>query len=274
MAGRVAAKLTRGRTELPYGIGGQPGEGFHGDEMDTKLAPVVRGGPSRLCTLMIDSSMQASSAIPAEMRRPARPGRRSRRQGVAGPAALPGLRRGGDVPPDPVAPWKRHHPRGRGFRPTHWAPVRPSSADGGCDWRPHPGLTVTASFRRSCRQGGTDHARATWPHRSSPYPVKVTPPARTPGKDLTARHWTPSSSPRQSRARDASCNTPGGILRPYDGKATAEVHDYHDDLTGVLASSLAKRAPGYTSLGFPDPRKLPYTPSADAARPARRKPAA
>jgi superfamily II DNA or RNA helicase len=57
----------------------------------------------------------------------------------------------------------------------------------------------------------------------------------------------------------------GRILRPYDGKTTAEVHDYHDELTGVLASSLAKRAPGYTSLGFPDPRKLPYTPSAGTA---------
>jgi DNA-binding XRE family transcriptional regulator len=45
----------------------------------------------------------------------------------------------------------------------------------------------------------------------------------------------------------------GRILRPYDGKATAEVHDYHDELTGVLASSLAKRAPGYTSPGFPIP---------------------
>ena len=54
----------------------------------------------------------------------------------------------------------------------------------------------------------------------------------------------------------------GRILRPYEGKTTAEVHDYHDELTGVLASSLAKRAPGYTSLGFPDPRKIPYTPSA------------
>jgi superfamily II DNA or RNA helicase len=62
----------------------------------------------------------------------------------------------------------------------------------------------------------------------------------------------------------------GRILRPYDGKATAEVHDYHDELTGVLASSLAKRAPGYTSLGFPDPRKLPYTPSASTAPPAPR----
>ena len=54
----------------------------------------------------------------------------------------------------------------------------------------------------------------------------------------------------------------GRILRPYDGKATAEVHDYHDEVTGVLASSLAKRAPGYTSLGFPDPRRIAPTPSA------------
>jgi superfamily II DNA or RNA helicase len=46
----------------------------------------------------------------------------------------------------------------------------------------------------------------------------------------------------------------GRILRPYLGKTTAEVHDYHDIATGVLASSLRKRAPGYTSLGFPDPR--------------------
>jgi hypothetical protein len=46
-------------------------------------------------------------------------------------------------------------------------------------------------------------------------------------------------------------------------RQTAEVHDYHDELTSVLASSLAKRAPGYTSLGFPDPRKLPHTPIAD-----------
>jgi superfamily II DNA or RNA helicase len=61
----------------------------------------------------------------------------------------------------------------------------------------------------------------------------------------------------------------GRILRPCDGKTTAEVHDYHDELTGVLASSLAKRAPGYTSLGFPDPRKHPHTPSADTMPQAR-----
>jgi superfamily II DNA or RNA helicase len=48
----------------------------------------------------------------------------------------------------------------------------------------------------------------------------------------------------------------GRILRPHPGKTHAEVHDYHDTLTGVLASSLTKRAPGYISLGFPDPRRL------------------
>lgn len=47
----------------------------------------------------------------------------------------------------------------------------------------------------------------------------------------------------------------GRVLRTHPGKTTAEVHDYHDVATGVLASSLAKRAPGYTSLGFPDPRR-------------------
>ncbi len=46
----------------------------------------------------------------------------------------------------------------------------------------------------------------------------------------------------------------GRILRAYPGKQTAEVHDYHDAEMPVLAAALAKRAPGYISLGFPDPR--------------------
>jgi hypothetical protein len=54
----------------------------------------------------------------------------------------------------------------------------------------------------------------------------------------------------------------GRILRPDPGKATAEIHDYHDIATGVLAATLAGRAPGYTSLGFPDPRRITPTPSA------------
>jgi superfamily II DNA or RNA helicase len=46
----------------------------------------------------------------------------------------------------------------------------------------------------------------------------------------------------------------GRILRAYPGKETAEVHDYHDVEAAVLAAALGKRAPGYLSLGFPDPR--------------------
>jgi hypothetical protein len=51
----------------------------------------------------------------------------------------------------------------------------------------------------------------------------------------------------------------GRVLRPHPGKTTAEVDDYHDAATGVLASSLAKRAPGYTSLGLPDHRRSAFT---------------
>jgi len=47
------------------------------------------------------------------------------------------------------------------------------------------------------------------------------------------------------------------MLRPWPGKETAEVHDYVDADVPILASSLTKRARGYTSLGFPDPRGLP-----------------
>ena len=50
----------------------------------------------------------------------------------------------------------------------------------------------------------------------------------------------------------------GRVLRPAPGKVQVEVHDYHDADTGVLASSLRKRAAGYASLGFPDPRSLPH----------------
>jgi hypothetical protein len=60
-------------------------------------------------------------------------------------------------------------------------------------------------------------------------------------------------------------------MRPYPGKETAEVHDYHDTASGVLAATLAGRAPGYISLGFPDPRQITPTPStspAPAADPA------
>ena len=54
----------------------------------------------------------------------------------------------------------------------------------------------------------------------------------------------------------------GRILRSHENKTTAEVHDYLDQRTGVLAAMLAKRAPGYAGLGFSDPRRLELTPSA------------
>src|SRR3954451_7337700 len=43
----------------------------------------------------------------------------------------------------------------------------------------------------------------------------------------------------------------GRILRPFPGKITAEVHDYHDVATGVLASSLTKRAPATPASASP-----------------------
>ena len=52
----------------------------------------------------------------------------------------------------------------------------------------------------------------------------------------------------------------GRVLRPAPGKHVVEVHDYHDIRTGVLASSLRKRAPGYRSLGFPDPSPTRHHP--------------
>ena len=54
----------------------------------------------------------------------------------------------------------------------------------------------------------------------------------------------------------------GRILHTHENKTTAEVHDYLDERTGALAAMLAKRAPGYTGLGFCDPRRLAPTPSA------------
>jgi superfamily II DNA or RNA helicase len=48
----------------------------------------------------------------------------------------------------------------------------------------------------------------------------------------------------------------GRVTRPHPSKTTATVHDYHDELTPVIASSLKKRTPGYLKMGFPDPRKM------------------
>jgi superfamily II DNA or RNA helicase len=42
----------------------------------------------------------------------------------------------------------------------------------------------------------------------------------------------------------------GRVLRAAPGKAVAEVHDYHDPATPILAVSLQRRMPGYRALGF------------------------
>ncbi|MFT3969096.1 MAG: DEAD/DEAH box helicase family protein [Micropruina sp.] len=45
----------------------------------------------------------------------------------------------------------------------------------------------------------------------------------------------------------------GRIIRTFPGKEVAEVHDYHDVLAPILATSLRRRMPGYRSLGFVRP---------------------
>jgi hypothetical protein len=58
----------------------------------------------------------------------------------------------------------------------------------------------------------------------------------------------------------------GRIFWTYPGMEAAEVHDYHDVGTGVLAATVVGRAPGYTSLGFPDPRRMTPAPAPDLHR--------
>lgn len=42
----------------------------------------------------------------------------------------------------------------------------------------------------------------------------------------------------------------GRVIRAAPGKDAAEVHDYHDPATPILAASLQRRMPGYRTLGF------------------------
>ncbi|BCY06298.1 DEAD/DEAH box helicase [Actinoplanes sp. L3-i22] len=45
----------------------------------------------------------------------------------------------------------------------------------------------------------------------------------------------------------------GRVIRAAPGKDVAEVHDYHDPATPILAVSLQRRMPGYRALGFAKP---------------------
>ncbi|MEV4199545.1 DEAD/DEAH box helicase [Micromonospora globbae] len=42
----------------------------------------------------------------------------------------------------------------------------------------------------------------------------------------------------------------GRVIRAAPGMDLAEVHDYHDPTTPILAASLQRRMPGYRTLGF------------------------
>ena len=81
-------------------------------------------------------------------------------------------------------------------------------------------------------------------------------PAHTLEKALIVRNWIPCSLPRLCRSRAGWSSTQAGLSDHTQGKTVATVHDYYDESTPVLAASLTKRAPGYVSLGFPDPRKI------------------
>ncbi len=122
------------------------------------------------------------------------------------------------------------------------------------------------------RGGMTARARAAALARMQPRPggppllVVATGPYAGEGFDCPALDTLFLAAPIRWKGR--LVQYAGRILRPYPGKDTVEVHDYHDTATGVLAATLAGRAPGYTSLGFPDPRRIPPTPSgASATRP-------
>jgi superfamily II DNA or RNA helicase len=42
----------------------------------------------------------------------------------------------------------------------------------------------------------------------------------------------------------------GRVVRSLPGKEVAEVHDYHDVATPIVAASLRRRMPGYRALDF------------------------
>jgi hypothetical protein len=83
VAGRVGAKLTRGRTESPYGMSGRPGarsmmkrwiQNPANGAARVTLAVSARAG--RPCTLLINAYTQASSRIPGGTRPACAAGRR------------------------------------------------------------------------------------------------------------------------------------------------------------------------------------------------------
>jgi hypothetical protein len=140
------------------------------------------------------------------------------------------------------------------------------------------GSRTCVSSPRPCRKPVMTRRAARWHGRPQPGRRRSRPnaPARRPAAADRGHRAIRRGRPRLPGARHVVPRRPGQmerpprpvrgtVLRPYPGKETAEVHDYHDAGTGVLAATLAGRAPGYTSLGFPDPRQITPTPSTSPA---------
>jgi hypothetical protein len=70
------------------------------------------------------------------------------------------------------------------------------------------------------------------------------------GEGFDAPPSTPSSLPARFPTTAYSSNCAGRVIRAAPGKDIAEVHDYHDPATPILAASLQRRMPGYRTLGF------------------------
>lgn len=83
---------------------------------------------------------------------------------------------------------------------------------------------------------------------------------RRDGEPLRDHYLQRTVTGHQSAALAACSRSPAG-RRSWPWPPARTLHDYLDERTGVLAAMLAKRAPGYTGVGFSDPRRLALTPS-------------
>lgn len=132
-------------------------------------------------------------------------------------------------------------------------------ADAGC-----PVITLRGGMKARERQQVTDEIAA---HRLDQPPLLIVGTGAFIGEgfDCPVLDTLFLAAPISFKAR--LIQYVGRITRSHPGKTTATVHDYPDELTPILASSLRKRAAGYTHLGFPDPHKqLPDRPGSRRTR--------
>jgi hypothetical protein len=146
-------------------------------------------------------------------------------------------------------------------------------------WSSPSGSLTCTSWPAACRKLATTQpcCAAGWAPRTAPQHSHVAgpspaarrswswPPAPYAGEgfDCPALDTLFLAAPVRWKGRLAQYA--GRILHPCHGKESAEVHDYHDTRTGVLAATLAGRAPGTPastrcitiSIGRTDPCMAP-----------------